>query len=174
MIPQKNSYTIINNFINPEEVEIAFSFFPPIKDWFKFKCNTTSRTQSQPLTPKTHPSLFKFFQEKFNELNLTLIQRITPRIYQIGDFVDWHKDYETVEKSDNEKLIYEGTLVLKNTSDSVTRFKVRDSFGGDTEGKIEDRKTTVGDLILVCRNGIEHMVTKVTEGERIIVKFTAI
>ncbi len=83
--------------------------------------------------------------------------------------MDWHSDYSHLPKY-NDDLVYECILVLKNTSDSVTKFKI-DINGGEQEESVYTNKN---DLLIVCRHGITHCVTKVTKGERLTLKFSCI
>ena len=165
-------YKIISNFVSSSDILKIKEKINNIQrnvDWFKMTNDSSlkvSRSQTRPLYKRNsiHSELFKIIESSLEIINLKLIfDQISPRKYEIGDFMEWHSDYSSYPISNT--LEYECILVLENTSDSITQFKVED--------RIEDYVSKEGDLLILCRQGIEHQVTKVTKGNRLTLKFTA-
>jgi len=137
-------------------------------DFFPFETFDTKRMQTMPVKTSKHPQLYESIQEI---LHLTPLSHFTlqensvhPRKYVQDSYIDWHVDYE--HSPDTPHEMWEGVLVLTNTSDSVTEFC-------NDDGTTFSIRTSPGDLILIKRKGIKHRVTRITNGgERMICKVT--
>ncbi len=117
---------------------------------------TVKQTLCQQL--EIDPSSYRLFHFEF-------------RSHHIGDFMDWHRDYEetgtnTIQKDPT--FYFEGVFVVENTSDSKTEFQVEKE---DQSIEIVSVHTKPNDCILLCKNGIKHRVTTLTTGYRNTIKF---
>jgi hypothetical protein len=178
MLPTLSTYSHNKNFITQEVNKEIQRCLPPDENWFSFCSFDVSRLQCEQLTLKNGKTLFTLLKEPLIKLGLKIYPEVIhPRYYKKDDWLDWHSDYSHLPKY-NEDLVYECILVLKNTSDSVTKFKINVNGGvngGVNDGESEESVyTNENDLLIVCRHGITHCVTKVTEGERLTLKFTCI
>jgi hypothetical protein len=81
------------------------------------------------------------------------------RKYTKGSYMKWHSDAKIL----SDQLQYECVITLTNTSNSFTLF--------DKILYIDKIYTEPNSLIVVRANGISHMVTETTTGERTILKF---
>ena len=176
MLPNLNTYLHLQNFITSSSCSEIIKLLPPEEDWFPFSTNDVSRLQSQNLTPKGNnfasSKVFQILKEELGKIGLKMKDEIIhPRLYRKDDWMDWHSDYSHLPFSTTDELVYECILVLKNTSNSVTKFKINDN---NKIKKEESVYTNENDLLIVCRHGITHCVTKVTEGERLTLKFTCV
>ncbi len=170
MLPSLSTYSHNKNFISEEVTKEIVNLLPPVKNWFPFCSSDVSRLQCEQLTLKNGKRLFTILKEPLMNIGLKIYPEVIhPRLYKKDDWMDWHSDYSHLPKY-NDDLVYECILVLKNTSDSITKFKINVN-GGESE---EDIYTKENDLLIVCRHGITHCVTKVTEGERLTLKFSCI
>lgn len=167
MLPDRNSYSLFENFISPsinENINNILSL--NTVEWFPFSTNKLSRFETRKFNSKFCKPLFTLLNEQLCKLGLKIHPDVIhPRLFKKNDWIDWHSDFSHLPISDI--IEYECILVLKNTSDSLTKFKT------DTNCE-ESVATKENDLLIVCRHGIEHCVTKVTQGERLTLKFTAI
>ena len=84
------------------------------------------------------------------------------RKYLIGSYMDWHRDFQILPENN---LQYECVLTLSNNSDSKTLL--------DKIIYTSSISTEPNSLVIVRAKGINHMVTKTTQGERTIIKFIA-
>jgi len=82
------------------------------------------------------------------------------RKYVIGSYMDWHSDMKMLP----DQLQYECVITLTNTSDSKTI--VNNWFGLSKKSII----TEPNSILIVRANGVKHCVTKITKGERSILK----
>jgi hypothetical protein len=175
MLPNLNTYSHLQNFITSSSCSKVIKLLPSEEDWFLFSTNDVSRLQSQNLTTKSNnfAKIFEIIKEELSKIGLKMKEEIIhPRLYRKNDWMDWHSDYSHLSFSSEDELVYECILVLKNTSDSVTKFKINNK---QNENEIEESVyTNATDLLIVCRHGITHCVTKVTEGERLTLKFTCV
>ncbi len=80
------------------------------------------------------------------------------RKYVVGSYMNWHRDTKML----NEQLQYECVITVTNTSDSETLF--------DKNIYTTKIETAPNSLIIVRANGVMHKVTKLTQGERTIIK----
>jgi len=80
------------------------------------------------------------------------------RKYVVGSYMDWHKDTIML----NDQLQYECVITVTNSSDSETLMDK-----GLYTSSIE---TTPNSLLIVRAQGVKHKVTKLTQGERTIIK----
>jgi hypothetical protein len=165
MLPNLTTYLHLPNFLTFTQIEEIKALLPSEENWYPFSTNELSRLQSQNLTTKSNN--FASLKEELVKIGLKMKEEIIhPRLYRKDDWMDWHSDYSHLPFSQTDELVYECILVLKNTSDSVTKFK-----SGEKEESVYTDPT---DLLIVCRHGITHCVTKITEGERLTLKFTCV
>lgn len=80
------------------------------------------------------------------------------RKYVVGSYMDWHRDTQML----NDQLQYECVITVANTSDSETLF--------DKKIYTSRIETEPNSVIIVRANGVMHKVTKLTRGERSIIK----
>ncbi len=100
--------------------------------------------------------------------NLSGNQRLIPcldipieyRIYQLGSYMNWHRDVQMLPN----QLQYECVVTLENTSDCKTMFK--DWFGLLSR----EISTEPNSLVIVRAKGVEHCVTETRQGKRSILK----
>ena len=104
------------------------------------------------------------FIEKVQKLtgNYNLIPSTTIPIeyrkYKIGAYMDWHRDTIML----NSQLQYECVITVTNDSDSETLF--------DKVLYTSHIKSEPNSLVIVRAAGVNHMVTKLSKGERTIIK----
>lgn len=177
MLPNLTTYLHLQNFLTTVQIEEIIALLPTEENWYPFSTNELSRLQSQNLTTKSNNfaslKVFQILKEELGKIGLKMKEEIAyPRLYRKDDWMDWHSDYSHIPFSQTDELVYECILVLKNTSDSVTKFKINNN---QSEKEIEESiYTNPSDLLVVCRHGITHCVTKITEGERLTIKFTCV
>ena len=186
-------YKIIPEFINDEELNTIKQLFEnnnPNLKWFKMKNYSSisldknlgltnkfllcrSQTEVIRKNNKAYSQLFEIIENALSKYNLKLLfDRIGTRKYEIGDFMGWHSDFDLeLSETKNTVLEYECVLVLENTSDSMTQFKVEDS--STDKVTIESYVSKEKDVLILCRRGIKHQVTPLTKGSRLTLKFTA-
>ena len=80
------------------------------------------------------------------------------RKYVVGSYMDWHKDTIML----NDQLQYECVITITNTSDSKTLM--------DKSLYTSSIETQPNSLLIVRAQGVKHKVTKLTQGERTIIK----
>lgn len=80
------------------------------------------------------------------------------RKYVVGSYMNWHKDTIML----NDQLQYECVITITNTSDSETLMDK-----GLYTSSIETKPNS---LLIVRAQGVMHKVTKLTQGERTIIK----
>lgn len=80
------------------------------------------------------------------------------RAYPVGSYMDWHAD-EVMYREPQFEMIY--TLI--NTSDSETQWK-------DGDGSVISQWAEPNSLIVVQAGGPLHQVTRITRGQRFILK----
>jgi hypothetical protein len=113
------------------------------------------------LLPQDHSLVKSMLEAACQQFGLQMYNDcLSFRQYGVGDYMDWHVDYEGSYNGQYE--VYEGIVTIVNTSDSRTEF--------ETDGEIVSYQSVPGDLLMVCRDGVRHRVTNVTQGERITVK----
>ena len=165
-LPSRQQYSVFPSFITSTQIQLIKQMLPPEEELFPFKTEVVSRLQSRQLSLKKDSDVIKLINELLKNIGLQLSSNtIQPRIFRQGDFMDWHSDYDHLPIN-NDKLEYECVLILHNTSDSVTKFRL------DTD--TEKYHSVEGDLLIVCRNGIIHKVESPKVGERLTLKFTCI
>jgi len=177
MLPNLTTYLHLQNFLTFTQVEEIIELLPSEENWYPFSSNELSRLQTHNLTMRIkslpQAKIFEIVKEELSKIGLKMKDEIIyPRLYRKDDWMDWHSDYSHIPFSQTDELVYECILVLKNTSDSVTKFKINNN---QSEKKIEESiYTNPSDFLVVCRHGITHCVTKITEGERLTIKFTCV
>lgn len=161
MLPDKFGFSHLKSFFSQEDVNLLINNLPKEDDWFQLHLIDSSRKQSNVIKESpSQTSTFKLIRSKLETINLALTTPMfTMRIYSVGDYVDWHVDYKN-----NPQDHLECIIVLKNTSDQKTLFKI--------DNEIMDCYTEAGDVLLVCHSGVEHSVTSPTFGERVTIKVT--
>lgn len=80
------------------------------------------------------------------------------RKYVKGSYMKWHRDTQMLP----DQLQYECVITLTNNSDSLTLLEY--------ESGIKKINTEPNSLLIVRAQGINHKVTKLTKGERTIIK----
>jgi hypothetical protein len=167
-LPSRYEYSVFQPFITFSQIESIKSLLPPKEQWFHFRTGDVTRFQCRNLTPKIDSELFTIMNQLLASANLKLSKEIIhPRLFKASDYMRWHSDYDHLPFVEG-KLEYECILVLHNTSDSVTSFKV--DKNDDTV--VEQYHSKDGDMLIVCRNGITHRVDSPTYGERLTLKFS--
>jgi hypothetical protein len=166
-LPDRYEASVMTNCMSLDEIKKLLNLLPPIDQWYHFETNTVSRTQSRTLSPKEDPETLTFINEILARIGLVIDNPILhPRHYRQGDFMDWHSDYDHLP-FDTCNHQYECTLVMSNSSDSVTCFK------DHVTGQIDSYSSQAGDLLIVRRHGICHSVSPITNGgERMMIKIS--
>jgi hypothetical protein len=166
-LPDRYEASVMTNCISPDEIKRLLDLLPLRDQWYLFKTDTVSRTQSRTLSPKEDPETLTFINQALARVGLEIDNPVLhPRLYQQGDFMDWHSDYDHLP-FDICRHQYECTLVLFNSSDSVTCFK------DHITGQIDSYSSHAGELLVVRRHGIRHSVSPITnEGHRMMIKIS--
>lgn len=166
-LPDRDEASVMKEVLSREEVAELLSLLPPRETWYSFETTTVSRSQSRSLSACDDPKVINIINTAFAPIGLTIEKPLLhPRLYRQGDFMDWHSDYDHLPFTGNEEL-YECTLVLMNTSDSVTRFKHKKTL------EVSSYFSNPGDVLVVRRHGISHSVSEITNGgERMMIKIS--
>ena len=153
-----NKFWKIDNFLEVEDFIEVVNNLPT-----EYKSHRTEGVKrlfaiAPPIVDRTIRKYSSKLRTILDEPQHSIKDLVEVRKYKIGDGMDWHRDY--LNDKTYSELLYECILTLNNSSDSETEFE-----GG------ESVKTVPNQLLIVCRNGINHRVTTLTKGERAIIKF---
>tara|TARA_B110000858_G_scaffold127126_1_gene144732 strand:+ start:111 stop:653 length:543 start_codon:yes stop_codon:yes gene_type:complete len=96
----------------------------------------------------------------FNGYELSVDVPVEYRVYGMGGHMNWHSDTQLYDPEQYE-LIY----TIDNTSDTTFNWKQ------PITGKIQSLEPTSNSILYVRANGAPHMVSKITDGSRYILKF---
>jgi len=171
MLPSRYSYSIYSSFLTPEEVEEVRDMIPPFEEWNLTNLMSSKEYVNRALLDRQkYSSVYSLLNTYLSRVGLMISpsSHISPRLYQVGSFMDWHVDFGETDLDKEKKDVYECVVTLGNTSDIRTYFKDKDT------GKITSHASNAGDLIILCRHGISHSVSKCTTGERLILKLTCV
>jgi hypothetical protein len=156
------TYAHVNNFLDKADYDILANELKKHDERLNYSKETAENLVRYNLVV-TDPTIIRILQ-KYTPVFKDLTQN--PNIYLAKNFPIEYRKYVpgSFMKKHRDALIYripqyECVLTLSNTTDSVT----------DMEGT--QLKAQPNSLIIVRAQGIEHEVTKVTNGERKFLKF---
>ena len=153
----------ILNFLDSQQQKALTIHLKPYLATLKKEPNGYAVNRYYTELPATHPAQLFYTPTILQKLEKQLNTRLKPsphpielRLYPPHSYMSYHKD----EPYKNHKT-YELVYTLYNTSDAKFLWKA------PTENYITPKENSV---ILVESDGVEHAVTKITKGYRIILK----
>ena len=157
-----------SSFFNEDDFSTLCEFIPSVKDMKiqmnkDYKRNNFTFALSHPI----HDVISKY-KDTFNELlgiPVSYQKMVDCRLYKPGEFMEWHRDYDFCSTTPDINPIFEVVVTLVNTSDSLTEYQ------DENTREIVSLATKPNDCMILCRQGANHRVTPVTQGERWILKF---